>query len=74
MDEGFVCFRDMLEISAENLEIEQLRRIFRTIMLVTTLELGGFTITQLIMSVQQRFELSGWKLSPAFSAQNRLNS
>ncbi|KAF8375875.1 hypothetical protein PRIPAC_82304 [Pristionchus pacificus] len=48
----------IISSKSENLEIEQLRRIFRTIMLVTTLELGGFTITQLIMSVQQRFELS----------------
>ncbi|KAF8354469.1 hypothetical protein PRIPAC_96092 [Pristionchus pacificus] len=55
---AFAFYMMTWRIITENLEIEQLRRIFRTIMLVTTLELGGFTITQLIMSVQQRFEVS----------------
>ncbi|KAF8355604.1 hypothetical protein PRIPAC_97227, partial [Pristionchus pacificus] len=43
----------------DNMEIEQLRKIFRTILLVTTLELGGFTITQTIISTQQMIDMPG---------------
>ncbi|KAF8376061.1 hypothetical protein PRIPAC_82490, partial [Pristionchus pacificus] len=35
---------------SDNMEIEQLRKNFRTILFITTLELGGFTITQTIIS------------------------
>eukprot|EP00080_Pristionchus_pacificus_P019342 PDM79362.1 G protein-coupled receptor [Pristionchus pacificus] len=46
-------------VNADNMEIEQLRKNFRTILFITTLELGGFTITQTIISTQQMIDMPG---------------
>ncbi|GMS92271.1 hypothetical protein PENTCL1PPCAC_14446, partial [Pristionchus entomophagus] len=43
----------------ENLEVEKLARIFRTILLVTIFDLGGFALTQTLMATQNLIEMPG---------------